>query len=232
MRHVSRAPPRNLIGSLGWTLGLVNVFFGGDWHRMPSPPAAGCYDRISLIRLRAPGAAHLLRTETTSCESTPMLQLSRGKSTGGGSTCLLSGTGRPSRLLLLRHTSSICALSACSAMSCTSIGGHRMPKFMGGSLSRRWSLQQLSWRTSPTLLIFHLRALFPNNKAGIGIIVCNHRGVVQLAAGSGLSHWDPWQVELAALLSLCRLLTSVMLRAKGIIIEGDCKNVLDVCRTS
>ncbi|KAK8945760.1 hypothetical protein KSP40_PGU004239 [Platanthera guangdongensis] len=76
------------------------------------------------------------------------------------------------------------------------------------------------------------RAEPKNNKAGIGIVVRNHRGVVQLTAGSGLSHWDPGQVEFAALLSLRRLLTPAMLEAKGIIIEGDCKNVLDVCRNS
>ncbi|KAK8916648.1 hypothetical protein KSP39_PZI022886 [Platanthera zijinensis] len=43
-------------------------------------------------------------------------------------------------------------------------------------------------------------------------------------------HWDSGQVELEALLSLRRFLTPAMLEAKGIIIEGDCKNVIDFCR--
>ncbi|KAK8918331.1 hypothetical protein KSP39_PZI020989 [Platanthera zijinensis] len=71
-------------------------------------------------------------------------------------------------------------------------------------------------------------AVLPNNGASIGILVRNHKGSVLLAAGSGLQHWDPGRVELEALLSLKRLVTSSMLAAKGVVIEGDCKNVINL----
>ncbi|KAK8957265.1 hypothetical protein KSP39_PZI000568 [Platanthera zijinensis] len=73
-------------------------------------------------------------------------------------------------------------------------------------------------------------ALFTNNGAGIGLTARDRHGTLVLAAGSGIMHWDPGQVELEALLSLRRFLTPAMLEAKGIIIEGDCKNVIDFCR--
>ncbi|KAK8934502.1 hypothetical protein KSP39_PZI014303 [Platanthera zijinensis] len=75
-------------------------------------------------------------------------------------------------------------------------------------------------------------AVLPNNCAGIGVVVRDHHGAVQLAAGSGFAHWDPGQIELEALRSLHRLLSPAMLEAKGVIIEGDCKNVLEFCRNS
>ncbi|KAK8948839.1 hypothetical protein KSP39_PZI006033 [Platanthera zijinensis] len=73
-------------------------------------------------------------------------------------------------------------------------------------------------------------ALLTNNGAGIGLTARDRHGPLVLAAGSGIMHWDPGQVELGALLSLRRFLTPAMLEAKDIIIEGDCKNVIDFCR--
>ncbi|KAK8951125.1 hypothetical protein KSP39_PZI003970 [Platanthera zijinensis] len=95
------------------------------------------------------------------------------------------------------------------------------------SLSIFWCPPPLDW-----IKINVDGVVFPNNCAGIGVVVRNHRGDVQLVVGSGFLHWDPGQVELAALRSLRRLLSPDMLAAKCVIIEGDCKNVLEFCRTS
>ncbi|KAK8928313.1 Autophagy-related protein 18a [Platanthera zijinensis] len=64
---------------------------------------------------------------------------------------------------------------------------------------------------------------------GVSLVVRNQLGIILLVAGSRLYHWDPGRVELEVLLSLWRILTPSMLAAKGVIIEGDCKSVLDFC---
>ncbi|KAK8955310.1 hypothetical protein KSP40_PGU002638 [Platanthera guangdongensis] len=45
-------------------------------------------------------------------------------------------------------------------------------------------------------------------------------------------HWDLGRVELEVICSICRVVLPSTIDAKGIILEGDCKNVLDFCGRS
>ncbi|KAK8919079.1 hypothetical protein KSP39_PZI021910 [Platanthera zijinensis] len=116
------------------------------------------------------------------------------------------------------------------------VAGHeskqvRLPEsdFVGNCAHQRRSTHEKGGMERPALAQT-VSALFTNNGAGISLTARDWHGTLVLAAGSGIMLWDPSQVKLEALLSLRRFLTPAMLEAKDIIIEGDCKNVIDFCR--
>ncbi|KAL0917861.1 hypothetical protein M5K25_012962 [Dendrobium thyrsiflorum] len=62
--------------------------------------------------------------------------------------------------------------------------------------------------------------------AGIGAIIRDHKGCFLYAFGNNLKHWDITNLELQAILAIREHLQRWMLLQKGVIIEGDNKNVI------
>lgn len=74
-------------------------------------------------------------------------------------------------------------------------------------------------------------ARLPSNAAGIGVVVRDNNGLIQSAMGHCMEHWDSAHVEMVALLSIRKVLQPWMFDSKGIIIEGDCANILQVVQS-
>ncbi|KAL0925295.1 hypothetical protein M5K25_003616 [Dendrobium thyrsiflorum] len=62
--------------------------------------------------------------------------------------------------------------------------------------------------------------------AGIGAIIRDHKGQFLFAFGKNLNHWDISRLEMQAVLAIREHLQKWMTLQKGVIIEGDNKNVI------
>ncbi|KAK8918667.1 hypothetical protein KSP39_PZI021459 [Platanthera zijinensis] len=73
-------------------------------------------------------------------------------------------------------------------------------------------------------------ALLPSRQAGVGIVARDSSGTVLFAAGRSLLQWDPGRMEMAALAAIRDYLTVDCFDASGVIIEGDCLNLIKYCQ--
>lgn len=74
--------------------------------------------------------------------------------------------------------------------------------------------------------------LLQSHTAGIGVTIRDCTGKLMLAAGRQFLHWDSSQVELQAIIFVGHIMEAWMYEVKGIIIEGDNKNILDFIKAS
>ncbi|KAK8949925.1 hypothetical protein KSP40_PGU006482 [Platanthera guangdongensis] len=75
-------------------------------------------------------------------------------------------------------------------------------------------------------------ALLPSRQAGAGIAARDSSGTVLFAADRLLLQWDPGRTELVALAALRDFLISACVDAPGMIIEGNCRNLIEYCQRS
>ncbi|KAK8949970.1 hypothetical protein KSP40_PGU016083 [Platanthera guangdongensis] len=73
-------------------------------------------------------------------------------------------------------------------------------------------------------------ALLPSCQAGLAIEVRDSSGTVLFAAGRSLMQWDPGRTEMAALAAIRDYLKVDCFDASGVIIEGDCLNLIKYCQ--
>ncbi|KAK8918637.1 hypothetical protein KSP39_PZI021966 [Platanthera zijinensis] len=73
-------------------------------------------------------------------------------------------------------------------------------------------------------------ALLPSRQAGVGIVARDSSGTVLFAAVWSLLQWDPGRTEMAALAAIRGHLTVDCFDASGVIIEGDCLNLIKYCQ--
>ncbi|KAL0925329.1 hypothetical protein M5K25_003650 [Dendrobium thyrsiflorum] len=86
----------------------------------------------------------------------------------------------------------------------------------------------LTWRPPPLdwIKINVDATLQRSYNAGIGAIIRDHKGRFLYAFGKNFKHWDISRLELQAVLTIREHLQRWMILQKGVIIEGDNKNVI------
>ncbi|KAK8943775.1 hypothetical protein KSP40_PGU018291 [Platanthera guangdongensis] len=72
-------------------------------------------------------------------------------------------------------------------------------------------------------------SLQASGRAGLGIVIRNEIGRVLMAAVFAWQHWDPRRVEFEAVAAIRRVVQPALRDARGIMIEGDAKNVMEFC---
>ncbi|KAI0492114.1 hypothetical protein KFK09_026379 [Dendrobium nobile] len=108
--------------------------------------------------------------------------------------------------------------------------------FKKGLIRENWDANQLfklsksSWLPPPPgwIKVNVDASIFLNNSTGIGGIFRDCKGRGLAAFGFHTIHWDIVQMELLAILSLRDHIKDWMLEAKGIVIEGDNLNVINI----
>ncbi|PKU86229.1 hypothetical protein MA16_Dca002060 [Dendrobium catenatum] len=108
--------------------------------------------------------------------------------------------------------------------------------FKNGLIRENWNANQLfklsksSWLPPPLgwIKVNVDASIFLNNSTGIEGIFRDYKGRGLAAFGFHTIHWDIAQKELLAILSLRDLIKDWMLEAKGIVIEGDNINVINI----
>ncbi|XP_020691196.1 uncharacterized protein LOC110105868 [Dendrobium catenatum] len=80
----------------------------------------------------------------------------------------------------------------------------------------------------PNWLKFNFDAsLLSSNLAGLGLVVRDHCGNLIVATGQQVEHWDVATAELLAACTIKDVLEDWMMDRAGIIIEGDCSNIIE-----
>lgn len=91
-----------------------------------------------------------------------------------------------------------------------------------------WSLNPPRWCPPPSgwIKVNVDGALFSNSVGGIGVVIRDADGKLITCAGTCMEHWDAAQTELEALAFIHQCLKPELFDMEGILIEGDCKNVI------
>ncbi|XP_020675485.2 uncharacterized protein LOC110094562 [Dendrobium catenatum] len=92
----------------------------------------------------------------------------------------------------------------------------------GLSVPPKWCVPPPNW------LKFNFDAsLLSSNLAGLSLVVRDHCGNLIVATGQQLEHWDAATAKLLAVSTIKNVIDDWMLDRAGIIIEGDCSNIIE-----
>ncbi|KAL0917868.1 hypothetical protein M5K25_012969 [Dendrobium thyrsiflorum] len=130
-----------------------------------------------------------------------------------------------------KHGKSEDSASTIAANAISFVGMDKRSMVLSGywDAGQSYGLFSESWHPPPPEWYkINIDAALSDYGAGIGSIIRDFKGRFILAFGFYGVHWDIAQVELLAFKALNGLLRDCLLIAKGIIFEGDNKNVIQV----